>query len=169
MQRAWRLAVPASGELKLIITNLMRGFGLHVTGGTIFPKGRSKLLIPINTRFGSRIGTAKFANLVVRLRHAGLVVIKGNILYVRVPMNESRRGGVAVGTRVQKKFRSFFQGSKRRPSGFDIKLNPEGLTPIAVLRPSVALRKRFDMDRIARDRIIPVVLDSIRSEMASLQ
>lgn len=168
MQRTWRLAVPSSGDLKLIVTNMMRGFGLHVTGGTITPKGRSKLAIPINTRFGSRIGTAKFANLLVRLRHAGLVVIKGNIIYVRVPMNTSRRGGVAIGSRVNKKFRTAFQGSKRRPSGFDIKLNPEGLTPIAVLRPSVALRKRFNMDRIVRDRIIPVVLDSIGAELAKL-
>lgn len=169
MQRAWRLGVPSGGELKLIITNMMRGFGLHVTGGTILPKGRSKLLIPINTRFGTRIGTAKFANMVVRLRHAGLVLIKGNVLYVRVPMNTSRRGGVAVGSRVNKNFRAFFQGSKKRPSGFEIKLNPEGLTPIAVLRPSVSLRKRINMDRIVRGRIVPVVLDSIRHELEALK
>jgi hypothetical protein len=149
--------------------NMARGFGLHVTGGTISPKGRSKLLIPINTRFGSRIGLKKFQTLVVRLRHDGLTVIKGNVLYVRVPMNTSRRGGVAAGSRVQKRFRTRLQGTLKRPSGFDIKLNPEGLTPIAVLRPSVALRARFNMDRIARQRIVPVVLDSIRTEIENLR
>lgn len=168
MQRSWRLAVPSS-ELKLIITNLMRGFGMHVTGGVISPKHGSKLLIPINTRFGTRIGTKKFYKLVDWLRREKLTVIKGNLLYVRVPMNVSRRGGVAPGTRVQKRFRTQFQGSKRRPSGFDIILNPEGLTPIAVLRPSVALRRRFDMYRIAQQRIIPAVLDSISAEVAKLQ
>jgi len=169
MRRAWRLWVPSSGELKLVIMNLMRGFGLHVTGGTVFPKGRSKLLIPINTRLGTRIGLKKFQTMVVRLRYDKMTVIKGNILYVRVPMNTSRRGGVGIGTRVQKSFRTRFQGTLKRPSGFDIKLNPEGLTPIAVLRPSVALRKRFDMDRIVRQRIVPVVLDSIRSEFENLR
>ena len=169
MQRSWRLAVPSSGEVKLIIVNLMRGFRLHVTGGVISPKGGSKLLIPINTRFGTRIGTKKFYKMIDWLRREKLTVIKGNLLYVRVPMNESRRGGVAAGTRVQKRFRTSFQGSKRRPSGFDIKLNPEGLTPIAVLRPAVTLRARFDMQRIATTKIIPVLLDSIRTELASLK
>lgn len=169
MLRSWRLAVPGSGELKMIIVNLMKGFGLHVTGGMITPKHGSKLLIPINTRFGTRIGTKKFYKLVDWLRREKMTVIKGNLLYVRVPMNESRRGGVAPGTRVQKRFRTRFQGSKRRPSGFDIKLNPEGLTPIAVLRPAVALRRRFDMYRIATQRIVPVILDSIRAELLKLQ
>jgi hypothetical protein len=169
MRRAWRLWVPSSGEIKLVIMNLMRGFGLHVTGGVVSPARRSKLLIPINTRFGSRIGTKKFANMIVRLRYDKMLLIKGNVVYVRVPMNTSRRGGVGIGTRVQKSFRTRLQGTLKRPSGFDIKLNAEGLTPIAVLRPSIALRKRFDMDRIARDRIIPVVLESIRSEFESLR
>jgi len=169
MRRTWRLAVPSGGPIKLVIVNLMRGFEMHVSGGTIGPKHGSKLLIPINTRLGTRIGTKKFYKLVDWLRREKLTVIKGNILYVRVPTNESRRGGVAAGTRVQKRFRSRFQGSKRRPSGFEIQLNPEGLTPIAVLRPSVTLRPRFDIGRIVPMRIVPAILDGIASEVSKVK
>jgi len=169
MRRSWRLAVPGSGEIKLIVSNLMRGFGLHVRGGTISPKHGTRLLVPINTRGGTRIGTKKFYRMIDWLRREKLTVIIGNILYVRVPTNQSRRGGVAVGSRVQKRFRSRFQGSKKRPSGFEINLNAEGLTPIAVLRPSVTLRARFDNTRIVLTRIMPLINQGIAAEMARVR
>lgn len=166
--RSWRLAVP-SDRASMILTNLMRGFSVHVTGGTILPKRGRALLIPINTRMGTRIGTKKFYQMIDWLQREKLTVILGNKLYVKPVMNESRRGGVAVGTRVNKRFRSRFQGSSKRPSGFDIKLNAYGLTPIAIIRPSITLRARFNMDRIVRDRIIPVIIDQIGSEVDAMR
>lgn len=161
--RSWRLGVP-SDRLAMRLTNLMRGFELHVKGGAINPRGSRALLIPINTRMGSRIGTKKFYAMIDWLRREKLTVIKGNILYVKPVMNTSRRGGVAAGTRVNKRFRARFQGSLKRPSGFDIKLNAEGLTPIAVLKRSVSMRARFDMDRIIDQRILPIVIRKIGAE-----
>lgn len=168
MLRTWRLAVP-SGEMKLVIVNVMRGFKLHAQGGTIAPRSRRALLIPINTRFGTRISTKKFYKLIDWLQREKLTFVRGNILYVKPPMNESRRGGVAPGTRIQKRFRSRFQGSRKRPSGFDIRLNEQGLTPIAVIRSSIRLHKRFDMPRIVRARILPIVMRSVAEEFAKLR
>jgi hypothetical protein len=169
MDRSWRVYAPRDANARLVIMNLMRGFELHATGGTITPRGGSQLLIPINTRLGSRIGTKKFYSMIAWLRREKLTIIRNGVLYVRVPMNTSRRGGVAAGTRVQKKFRSRFQGSLKRPSGFDIKLNPEGLTPIAVVKRSISMRKRFNMDQVVRARLLPALLDSIRIEMDRLR
>jgi hypothetical protein len=161
--RTWRLGVPRD-RLAMRLTNMMKGFELHVKGGTINPRGARALLIPINTRLGSRIGTKKFYAMIDWLRREKLTFIKGNILYVKPIMNTSRRGGVAAGTRVNKSFRSRFQGTLKRPSGFDIKLNAEGLTPIAVIRRSVSMRARFDMDRIVDQRIMPIVIKRIGEE-----
>jgi len=163
MERTWR--VSTSRAPSLIVRNLMRGFGLHVTGGVIRPKRGTALLIPINTRGGTRIGTAKLYKLVDWLHREKLLFAKNGILYVKPMMNTSRRGGVAAGTRVNKKFRSKFQGSLKRPSGFEIKLNAEGLTPIAVIRRSVTLRKRFDIDSIARNKLIPLIMKNIANEL----
>lgn len=166
--RMWRVGVP-SGTLTLRITNLMRGFELHVTGGTIAPKRGSALLIPINTYLGGRIGTARFYKLVDWLRREKLTFIRGNILYVRVPMNTSKRGGVGVGTHVQKKFRAKMQGTLKRPSGFGLNVNAEGLTPIAVLRRSISLHARFNVDSVTNSRVIPIILENVRQEMISQQ
>lgn len=168
MLRSWRTSVP-SGELKLVLVNLMRGFSLHAQGGTIAPRSGRALLIPINTRMGTRISTKKFYKLIDWLHREKLTFVKGNILYVKPPMNTSRRGGVGAGTRINKKFRSRFQGTKRRPSGFDIKLNENGLTPIAVIKRSISMRKRFDMERIVRTRLLPIVLRSIGDEFAKIK
>lgn len=160
--RSWRIAV-AKDRPAMILTNLMRGFGLHVTGGKIMPRRGRALLIPINTRMGTRIGTKKFYQMIDWLQREKLTVILGDKLYVKPLMNESRRGGVAAGTRVQKRFRSRFQGSSKRPSGFEIKLNAYGLTPIAIIRSSITLRPRFDMNRIARERVVPIILQNIEA------
>jgi hypothetical protein len=164
MDRSWRLGVIDNG-MTLRISNLMRGFEMHVTGGTIGPKRGSALLIPINTYLGAHIGVKKFYRLIDELRREKLTVIRNNILYVRVPMNTSRRGGVAAGSRVQKQFRRRFQGSKRRPSGFSIRLNAEGLTPIAIIKRSINMRARFDPQSVTQRRILPIVVAAVRAEM----
>lgn len=150
----------------IIIRNKAKGFSLHAMGGSIGPRSGSALLIPINTVGGSRIGAKKFYKLVDWLRQNKLTFIKNGILFVKPLMNTSRRGGVAIGTRVSKKFRSKFQGSLKRPSGFEIKLNEQGMTPIAVIKRGITMRKRFDMEGLARKTLVPIVLASIGAELA---
>jgi hypothetical protein len=164
MDHSWRLGIIDDG-MTMRVKNLMRGFEMHVTGGTISPKRGSALLIPINTYLGGHIGTKKFYKLIDWLQHEKLTLIRNNVLYVRVPMNTSRRGGVAAGSRVQKTFRARFQGSKRRPSGFGIRLNAQGLTPIAIVKRSINLRARFNVDSVTQRRIMPIIVASVRAEM----
>lgn len=149
----------------IVITNRAKGFALHATGGTIGPRSGSALLIPINTVGGSRIGAKKFYKLVDWLRQNKLTFIKNGILWVKPMMNTSRRGGVGIGTRVSKKFRSKFQGSLKRPSGFEIKLNEDGMTPIAVIKRGITMRKRFDMVGLVHKSLVPIVLSSIGAEL----
>lgn len=159
--RTWRIGVRSAGTGTMIIENVMKGFTLHATGGFIGPR-KSAVLIPINTAAGSRIGAKKFYQMIDWLMQEKLTIIKDGVLYVKPPMNESRRGGVAVGTRIQKKFRQRFSGPRKRPSGFDIKLNEHGLTPIALVRRGVSERKRIDMPSIISKRIVPLVLKGIQ-------
>jgi hypothetical protein len=164
MDRSWRLGV-LDKSLTMRVSNLMRGFEMHVTGGTIGPKRGSALLIPINTYLGAHIGAKKFYKLIDWLQREKLTFIRRNVLYVRVPMNTSRRGGVAVGSRAQKQFRARFQGSKRRPSGFGIRLNAEGLTPIAIIKRSINMRSRFNVESVTQRRIVPIIIASVRAEI----
>ena len=169
-EKAWRLRVINVGAhgLGLEITNFAKWFKMHVVGGTIGKRSTPRaILIPINTRFGVRISTKKFYKLIDWLIREKLTVIKNGVLYVKPEMNTSRRGGVAIGSRVNKRFRTRFQGSKRRTSGFDIKLNAEGLTPIAIIRTSISMPKRFDFDGIVQRRIMPVVAATITNRLAS--
>jgi hypothetical protein len=159
--RTWRISVRSQKLGTMLIDNIAKGFSLHAQGGTVSPRHGSALLIPINTVIGSRIGAKKFYALIDWLRREKLTIIKNGILYVRPPMNTSRRGGVEVGTLVQKKFRFKFSGTVRRPVGFDIKLNEHGLTPIAVVKRSISLRKRWDMPDIVQRRVLPLILDAI--------
>lgn len=161
--RTWTVSA-RSVPLTLVIENKAKGFGLHATGGSIGVRGGTVLLIPINTAAGTRIGTVKFYRMIQWLHQEKLTVIKNGVLYVRPPMNTSRRGGVQVGTRIQKRFRQRFSGSFKRPTGFDIKLNDNGLTPIAIVRRSITMRKRFDMTGIVQRRLIPIIVQSIRAE-----
>lgn len=165
-ERTWAIAVRTGP--RMVIENRMKGFLLHVTGGTIHPRLGQSLLIPINTYLGARIGTAKFYKLIDWLMQEKLTIVKDGILYVKPPMNTSRRGGVGVGTRVQKGFRRRFQGTNKRPSGFGLTLNEFGLTPIAVIRRSITLRARIDMNNIVRGRLVPIVLNHIAAHMARL-
>lgn len=163
--RTWTIS---TNELPntIIIRNKAQGFALHATGGTIGPRSGSALLIPMNTVGGSRIGTKKFYKLVDWLRQNKLTFIKNGILFVKPMMNTSRRGGVGIGTRVSKKFRSKFQGSLKRPSGFEIKLNEHGMTAIAVVKRGITMRKRFDMQGLTRKTLVPIVMSSIEAELA---
>lgn len=169
-ERAWRIKVVESRlhGLGMQITNLAPWFKMHVEGGTIGKRTTPRaILVPINTYLGARISTKKFYKLIDWLMREKLTVVKDGVLYVKPPMNTSRRGGVAAGTRVQKSFRSRFQGSKRRPSGFSLRLNEEGLTPIAIIRTSISMKKRFDFVGIARRRLMPVIAASVANRLAS--
>lgn len=163
--RTWTIST-SEAPSTIIIRNKAAGFALHVTGGSIGPRTGSAILIPINAVGGSRIGAKKFYKLIDWLRQNKLTFIKNGILWIKPPMNTSRRGGVAVGTRVSKKFRAKFQGSLKRPSGFEIKLNEHGMTPIAVVKRSISIRKRFDMDALTRRSLVQIVLNSIGAELA---
>lgn len=158
--RTWRIGVRQNPN-RMAIDNIAKGFFLHAEGGTIGPRNARALLIPINTYLGARIGTKKFYAMIDWLMREKLTLIRGNILYVKPPLNETGRGGVAPGTRVNKKFRRRFQGTKRRPSGFSLMLNEEKLTPIAVIKRSITMRRRFNMDDVTQRRLIPLVLDRI--------
>jgi hypothetical protein len=152
----------------LEITNLAKWFAMHIEGGTISHRTTPRaLLVPINTRFNGRISAKKFYKLIDWLMQEKLTLIKNGILYVKPPMNTSRRGGVEVGSRVNKRFRAKFQGSARRPSGFDIKLNEHGFTPIAVVRSSVSMTKRFNFIDIVQRRVMPVVARAITNQLAA--
>ena len=171
LKRSWRINVYAadktgSGGPVMVVKNLAKWFKIHTTGGTIGNRTTPRaLLIPINTAADSRIGTKKFYQMIDWLRREKLTVIIKGILYVKPPMNTSKRGGVAVGTRVQKSFRSKFSGSNKRPSGFDIKLNPNGLTPIAIIRTRIQMKRRMNLQDIAARRLLPVIARSIQSEL----
>jgi hypothetical protein len=177
MDKSWRSNVytttkggAAFDSPQLVIRNLSKWFKIQTTGGVIRNKTTPRaLLIPINTAGNSRIGTKKFYKMIAWLRQNKWTVIRNGILYVRPPMNESRRGGVAAGTRINKKFRNTFSGTAKRPSGFDIKLNDQGLTPIAIIRTSITMKKRMDLDTIARRQIAPIVLKNIRERLGRMQ
>ena len=163
--RTWTIS---TSELPgtIIIRNKAKGFSLHAMGGSIGPRSGSAVLIPINTVGGSRIGAKKFYKLVDWLRQNKLTFIKNGILWVKPLMNTSRRGNVRIGSRINKKFRAVFQGSLKRPSGFEIKLNDHGMTAIAVVKRGITIRKRFDMEGLAHKTLVPIVLSSIEAELA---
>lgn len=150
----------------IIIRNKAKGFELHAMGGSIGPRKGDAVLVPINTSGGTRIGQKKLYKILRWLRDHNLTLIKNGILYVKPIMNTSRRGGVAIGTRVNKNFRRRLSGTFERPSGFDIKLNEHGLTAIAVVKRGITIRKRFDMEGLARRTLVPIVLSSIGAELA---
>lgn len=171
LKTSWRINVYAAdksgvGGPVMVVKNLAKWFKIHTTGGTIGNKTTPRaLLIPINTAADTRIGTKKFYQMIDWLRREKLTVIKDGILYVKPLMNTSKRGGVAVGSRVQKGFRAKFSGSRKRPSGFDIKLNPDGLTPIAIIRTRITMKRRMNLEDIAARRLLPVIARSIQSEL----
>lgn len=171
LKTSWRVNVYADrGPAKMVIKNLAKWFKIHTTGGTIGPKTTPRaILIPINTYKESRLGTKKFYQMIDWLRREKLTVIKDGILYVKPPMNESKRGGVAVGTRVRKDFRRKFQGTKKRPTGFGIKLNPDGLTPIAIIRTSIKIRRLMNLQLIAKDRVLPIVARHVNRALSAEQ
>ena len=163
-EKTWRIS---TGNSVMTIQSLVKWFGAQ--GDTIVPRGHRALLIPINTYLSSRITTKKFYSIVAWLRQENLSVIKGGILYAKPVWNTSKRGGVKVGTRINKQFRRRFQGTLKRPSGFsltDIKvIDGERLVPIAVLRRSVRMPKRFDLVGLARSRLVNIAARHIESEL----
>lgn len=166
LRKSWRVNVYTDRAPKLVAKNLAKWFKVHTTGGSIGPRNAPRsILIPINAAADARISAKKFYKIIDWLRREKLTVIRNGILYVKPPMNTSRRGGVAAGSRIQKSFRSRFSGSFKRPSGFDIKLNEEGLTPIAIIRSSIKMKKRFDLEGIARNQLLPVVVRAVQARL----
>ncbi len=161
--RTWRISTDNSA---MTIRSLVRWLGTH-EGGTISARGKA-LLIPINTYLGSRIGTKKFYKLVDWLRQNKLTVIKNGVLYANPVWNTSKRGGVGVGTRINKKFRATLQGSLKRPSGFSVSPafeRADRLIPIAIIRRSIHMKKRFSLSDIAARSLRDIVAKHIQQEL----
>lgn len=161
--KAWRISTDNSA---MTIRSLVRWLGAH-EGATISARGKA-LLIPINTYLGARIGTKKFYKLVDWLRQNKLTVIKDGVLYANPVWNTSKRGGVGVGTRINKKFRATLQGSLKRPSGFSVSPafeRADRLIPIAIIRRSIHMRKRFSLQDIAVRSLSRIVSKHIEQEL----
>lgn len=164
--RTWRISTANS---QMEIRSLVKWLGAQ-GGSRIFPKGHRALLIPINTYLGTRITTKKFYKIIDWLYREKLLVFKNGIAYAKPIWNESRRGGVAAGSRINQKFRSKFQGTLKRPSGFslaDIKvIDGDRLVPIAVVRRSIKMPKRFLLEDVARRHLLQIVTRHIQKEFA---
>lgn len=161
--KTWRISTDNSA---MTIRSLLRWLGAH-EGKTISARGRA-LLIPINTYLGARIGTKKFYKLVDWLRQNKLSVIKDGVLYANPVWNTSKRGGVGVGTRINKKFRATLQGSLKRPSGFSVSPafeRADRLIPIAIIRRGINMRKRFSLSDIAARSLRGIVEKHIQQEL----
>ena len=161
--RTWRIATDNSA---ITITNLVRWL-LSQSGTTISARGKA-LLIPINTYLGARIGTKKFYKLVDWLRQNKMSIIKDGVLYANPIWNTSKRGGVGVGTRINKQFRARIQGSIKRPSGFDVSpafMREDRLIPIAIIRKSIRMPKRFSLPDTANQSLIGIVRRHIEAEL----
>lgn len=160
--KTWRIS---TDNRSMTIRSLVRWLGSQA-GSTISARGRA-LLIPINTYLGTRISTKKFYKLVDWLRQNKLTVIKDGVLYANPVWNQSRRGGVAAGTRINQKFRARFQGSIKRPSGFSVSPafeRSDRLIPIAIIRRSIRMPKRFSLTDIARQSLTSIVRQHIEKE-----
>lgn len=162
--RTWRIS---TANRAMTITSLVRWLG--VQGGTTISARGGALLVPINTYLGARITTKKFYKLVDWLRQNKLTVIKNGILYANPVWNTSRRGGVGVGTRINKKFRATLQGSIKRPSGFSVSPafeRADRLIPIAVIRKNIRMPKRFVLSDVASKSLVQIVRTHIMQELA---
>lgn len=161
--KTWRISTDNSA---MTIRSLVRWLSSQ-GGSTINARGKA-LLIPINTYLGARIGTKKFYKLVDWLRQNKLSVIKDGVLYANPVWNTSKRGGVGVGTRINKKFRATIQGSIKRPSGFSVSpafMRADRLIPIAIIRRNIRMPKRFSLTDIASQSLTTIVAKHIKAEL----
>ena len=162
-ERSWRISTDNNA---MTIRSLVKWLGAH-EGSTISARGKA-LIIPINTYLGTRIGTKRFYKLVDWLRQNKLSVIKDGVLYANPVWNTSKRGGVGVGTRINKKFRATIQGSLKRPSGFSVSPafeRADRLIPIAIIRRNISMKKRFSLSDIASRSLVSIVTKHIQEEI----
>lgn len=159
--KSWR--VSTSGQLGngapvMRIFNIVRWMREHIDGGGIIPRSGRALLIPI-TAENKRVSTKKFYQLIDKLMQNKQTVIKNGVLYMKPTLNTSARGGVAAGTRINKEFRAMM------PKGFVLSMNQHKLIPIALVRKTVTMRKRFNLSGLAHNKIKPLVIDAIKKEL----
>ena len=95
-----------------------------------------------------------------------MTLLNDGMLYVKPLMNASRRGGVAIGSRVQQGLPKAAVWVIRTPEWVRHQAERGGLTAIAIVKRSITMRKRFDMDRLARNTLVPIVISSIAAELA---
>lgn len=162
--KSWRISTDNSS---MTIRSLVKWLGAQ-GGATIRPRSGRAVLIPINT-ITDRISTKKFYKIIDWLMQNKQTVIKDGVLYAVPDWNTSRRGGVAPGTRLNKKFRSRLQGSHKRPSGFNAmfkEVNGARLIPIALVRRQVRMSKKFSLPEVAHQSIVGIVRKHIEAELA---
>lgn len=159
--KSWRVSTSGkigNGAPVMRIFNIIRWVREHIRGGSIAPRSGTALLIPI-TAENSRVTTKKFYQLVDKLIQNKQTVIRNGVLYMKPTLNSSGRGGVAAGTRISKEFRAMM------PKGFVLGMNQDKLIPIALIRKTVTMRRRFNLSGLASSKIRPLVIDAVKKEL----
>ena len=126
--------------------------GIHVTGGTI--QGPKKLLIPLLPEH-QRIGRKAFRLVVERLMAAGnaYFIEKGDRVILMAEVIPENAGVL----------RRFKRAERARTGAKSIKRGQE--IPIAVLVPSVQIKRRLDLEGAVRRRL-PDLAQTIQRELA---
>lgn len=159
--KTWRVSTSGSfgnGMAMMRVFNIVPWMDVHITGAALGPRSGRAVLIPLD-RMGSRITTKKFYQVIDYLMQNKLTVIKHDVVYMKPELNQSRRGGVAAGSRVTKAFRA------RMPKGLAMALNSDKLVPIALIRSHVTLRARFNLKRIGETRLRAIVARHVQSAL----
>ena len=126
--------------------------GIHVTGGTI--QGPKKLLIPLLPEH-QRIGRKAFRQVIQRLMAAGnaYFIEKGDRVILMAEVIPENAGVL----------RRFKRAERARTGAKSIKRGQE--IPIAVLVPSVQIKRRLDFEGTVRRRL-PDLAQAIQRELA---
>lgn len=133
----------------LLIGSRIPWLGIHVRGGTL----SGRMLIPL-TEEGRRIGRRAFKRVVDAL------IRSGNAYFIRkngqaILMAENLRENASVLAR-------FKRAERQRTGAKSIKRGTE--IPIAVLVPSVTLKRRFDLEGVVRGQL-PVLARAIEKQL----
>lgn len=134
-------------------------FSIFEFGGTIAPKKSKGLLIPftVNGRhpYQGRNGKKNFQKLIKNLQQQGKTFwrkIKGNLILFAVIDRENSKSL----TKYRRNFKTR-NNLKQVRSGTPI--------PIAVLKKSVTIKRRFDFSNIARNSFIPKLVNSFEKNL----
>jgi hypothetical protein len=128
--------------------------GIHVTGGTI--QGPKKLLIPLLPEH-QRIGRKAFRQVIERLMAAGnaYFIEKGDRVILMAEVIPENAGVL----------RRFKRAERARTGAKSIKRGQE--IPIAVLVPSVQIKRRLDLEGTVRRRL-PELAQAIQGELTQV-